>query len=322
MEINLRELSHYTSYFVSTRFLGRRRPLVGGINITSECDLKCRHCPYSSPDYPAESLTREQIEKIVEGFLSDDIHILFLQGGEPSLWRDGGYTFDDLVHDMKERFFRVACVTNATRPITAPADLVWVSVDGPPRVHDEVRGTGSYAKMERNVRGSENPNLYANITLSRINVDSLEEAVENIVDNMPQFRGISFNFQIPYPGVEGMSLDYAERSHAAARILGLKDRGYPILNSAAGLETMLRPGWNKTHWLIRLGHPDGTVVDGCGVREIDPSVCEYCGYGVMAEAQAIYRGRLSSIREALRLFRLVGTRPARRKELHGGRASA
>jgi hypothetical protein len=68
---------------------------------------------------------------------------------------------------------------------------------------------------------------------------------------------------------------------------------------------MLKPGWNKTHWLIHLAHPNGMVVEGCGARLVDPRICEHCGYGVMAEVQAIYNGSLSAILDAFRLFRIV-----------------
>jgi hypothetical protein len=46
-------------------------------------------------------------------------------------------------------------------------------------------------------------------------------------------------------------------------------------------------------------------VDGCGVRLIAPEVCEKCGYGVMAEVQAIYQGNPSSILAGFKLFRVI-----------------
>jgi len=306
MKVSPAEAAYYVHYFLQTRILGRRRPLVGGINITSHCNLACRHCPYASDAYPRLHLGRDQIEAIAGRFREDGVRILFLQGGEPTLWHDGDYTFDQLVADMRRRFYRVACVTNAVQPITVPADLVWISVDGSPEVHDSVRGAGSYEAMAANVAASRNPGMYANVTLSRLNAADLEANVVAIAQRMPRIRGISFNFQIPYPGVKEHSLDYEDRARCVDRIVALKRRGFPILNSEPALRLMLRPGWNRTHWLIQLGHPDGTVVEGCGVNQIDPEVCRYCGYGVMAEVQAVYQGRPKAIAAALRLFRIVG----------------
>ena len=306
MKVNVGELFHYGLYFARARLLGARRPLVGGINITSYCNLTCAHCVYAAPDFPREHLSRAQIEAMMATYRQQGVRVLFLQGGEPTLWHDGDYRFNDLVRDARRRFYRVACVTNAVLPIDNPCDLVWVSVDGSPAVHDRVRGQGSYAAMARNVAESQNPNLYANITLSRLNVDDLEACVEHIRREMPRLRAISINFEIPYPGVEAHTLDYDQRAQAVERIIALRRQGYPILNSPAALRLMLKPGWNTTHWLISLAHPNGMVVEGCGARHVDPKICQHCGYGVMAEVQAVWRGQPGAILGAFRLFQIVG----------------
>lgn len=305
MQINLGELGHYGAYFARARLFGRRQPLVGGINITSYCNLRCAHCVYVNESFPREHLTRSQLESMMATFRRQGIRVLFLQGGEPTLWHDGDYGFNDLARDAKRQFSRVACVTNAILPIDNPCDLVWISVDGSPAVHDRVRGEGSYAKMAQNVAESKNPNMYANVTLSRLNVADLESCIEHIVREMPRLKAISVNFQIPYPGVEAHTLPYEERAKAAERLIELRRRGYPILNSPSALRLMLKPGWNTTHWLISLAHPNGMVVEGCGARLVDPKICDNCGYGVMAEVQAIWRGDPRAILDALRLFRIM-----------------
>jgi organic radical activating enzyme len=307
MPISLPELAHYAGYFFETRFLGRRKPLVGGINITSYCNLTCRHCPYAGPEFPREHLPLGQVREIWEQYRRAGVRILFLQGGEPAMWRDNetGYDFDRLVDEARTRFLRVACVTNAILPITNRCDLVWISVDGSPEVHSQVRGAGSYQTMVENVAGSSNPNLHANITLSKINLADIEANVAGIRAHLPRIRAISFNFQIPYPGVEEHALDFGERTEAVERIVALKKKGHRILNSEAALRLMLKPGWNKTHWLVKLGHPNGALVDGCGIRVLEPKVCERCGYGVMAEVQSIYRGSPSSIIAGFKLFRII-----------------
>ncbi len=307
MPVSLPELAHYAGYFFETRFLGKRKPLVGGINITSYCNLTCKHCPYAGPEFPREHLPLAAIREMWERFLDNGIRILFLQGGEPAMWRDSeaGYDFDMLVDEARERFFKVACVTNAILPITNLCDLVWISVDGSPEIHEKVRGLGSYQTMVKNVAESTNPNLHANITLSKINADDIEANVASIVKCMPRIRAISFNFQIPYPGVEEHALSFEERAEAVDRIVALRKEGYRILNSEAALRLMLKPGWNRTHWLVKLGHPNGALVDGCGIRILEPKVCERCGYGVMAEVQSIYRGSPSSIIAGFKLFRII-----------------
>jgi MoaA/NifB/PqqE/SkfB family radical SAM enzyme len=307
MNLRLGTIVYYAGYFFETRILGRHKPIVGGINITSYCNLACKHCPYVGSDVPREHLTLQQLDDMMAGFRKQGIRVLFLQGGEPTLWRAGDMDFNALVRHAKTDFGfdSVACVTNAINPIDVPCDLVWVSVDGSPAVHDRVRGAGAYERMAANVAASTHPNMYANVTLSKLNVDDIESCVENIIARMPKFKAISFNFQIPYPGVEEHSLPYERRAEAAQRIVALRKKGYPILNSPAALQLMLKLGWNRTHWMIQLAHPNGAVVEGCGARYVDPKICQNCGYGVMAEVQAIYNGNPGAILDAFKLFRIV-----------------
>jgi len=309
MSIRLGSLFHYAGYFIETRILGRRKPLVGGINITSFCNLACAHCPYVGPDVPREHLTLAQLDEMMSRFRKHGVRVLFLQGGEPTLWHDGAMDFNALVRHARADFGfeSVACVTNAINPLDMPCDLIWVSVDGSPAVHARVRGAGSYERMVANVNASNSPNLYANVTLSKLNVDDLEACVDHIQKQMPQFQAISFNFQIPYPGVEEHSLPYEKRAEAVERIIALRKKGYPILNSPAALHLMLKPGWNRTHWMIQLAHPNGAVVDGCGAFYVDPKICQNCGYGVMAEVQAIYNFNPGAIIDAFKLFRIVAS---------------
>lgn len=307
MSIRVGSILHYAGYFFETRILGRRKPLVGGINITSFCNLACAHCPYVGPDVPREHLTLAQLDAMMAGFRAQGIRILFLQGGEPTLWGDGDMDFNGLVRHARTDFGfeSVACVTNAINPLDIPCDLIWVSVDGSPAIHDRVRGAGAYERMVINVNAARGANLYANVTLSKLNVDDLEACVENIIRHMPTFKAISFNFQIPYPGVEEHSLPYERRAEAAERIIALRNKGYPILNSPAALRLMLKPAWNRTHWMIHLAHPNGAVVEGCGAAYVDPKICQNCGYGVMAEVQAIYNLNPGAILDAFKLFRIV-----------------
>ena len=56
---------------------------------------------------------------------------------------------------------------------------------------------------------------------------------------------------------------------------------------------------------IYISGVNGLVVEGCGARHVDPRICRDCGYGVMAEVQAVWRGDLGAIMDAFRLFRVV-----------------
>ncbi|HNR52741.1 MAG TPA: radical SAM protein, partial [Deltaproteobacteria bacterium] len=56
--------------------------------------------------------------------------IVIFEGGEPLLWKDGEYSFRDLVHLARRSFLCVGATTNGTLPLDAPTDVLWVSIDG------------------------------------------------------------------------------------------------------------------------------------------------------------------------------------------------
>jgi MoaA/NifB/PqqE/SkfB family radical SAM enzyme len=136
---------------VSSRVLGRHRPLMVNIEPTHRCNLDCTYCDKvdaSSPQMETEAALRMIDELADIGTLS-----VCFDGGEP------------LVHPGIERFvtrakshgFRVSMSTNGLLikrklRVLDSVDVVKISIDGPSDVHDRGRGRGSFEGAMEGVR--------------------------------------------------------------------------------------------------------------------------------------------------------------------------
>jgi MoaA/NifB/PqqE/SkfB family radical SAM enzyme len=294
----MKEALYYLGYAAECGVLGRRKPLVAGVPLTDACNLRCRHCVVANQGRGHYSL--EKIRDWVQLFYHRGARILYLQGGEAFAWREGSRTLDDVVRLARGiGYFKVAAVTNGTFPIETEADLVWVSIDGTPRVHDQIRGDGVFAKVLRNLDASRHPQLYANLTVNRVNHADVD-AVAEWVSAHPRLRGLSINFHTPYPGVEDLALSLEERAEVIEKILRLKKRGYPIVNSSAGLTLLKHGRYRRPIWMIQMVER-GEVFECCWGRDT-AGVCSKCGYGVIAELSGLLAFRPASLVHALALF--------------------
>ena len=101
-------------------WLGRKRPLLGGVKLTHDCNLSCAHCPFWRRE--SASLTFRQAVDALETLHRMGAQLVICKGGEPFVWRDGDHVLADVVHEAKERFACVGVATNGIRPIETSRD--------------------------------------------------------------------------------------------------------------------------------------------------------------------------------------------------------
>ncbi len=292
------ELAYFAYYGFETLVLGRKKPIVAGIALTDVCNLQCKHCVVANVGRGHYPFAR--IEGFLQHFYRAGARIVYLQGGEIMTWRDGSKDVGDVIRRAKEiGFFKVAAVTNGTMGITSSADLIWVSLDGSEPVHDAIRGQGSFAKLMKSLEETRHPHVSANMTINRLNVDEVEK-VAFLAKSIPTLRGVSFNFHVPYPGVEHIFLPLDERAKVVDRILDLKRAGYPVLNSRAGLVALKENKWRRPLSVIHLVENDH-IYECCWGRE-QPGVCDNCGYGVIAELSQVFGGNIAAMAHSFALF--------------------
>ena len=282
-------------FFVERKFLGHRIPLMASFKITYRCNLACRACPFHlRTGVENGHMSWDEAIRALESLHRLGTRVVVFEGGEPLLWRDGPYRFHDLVSYARRRFLRVAVTTNGTLPLDVPAHSIWVSLDGMKEVQDALRGD-SFDRVYNNIKTTRHPRVFIHCTLNRKNWQDVEPLAKWVRD-MPNVKGMTVQFFYPYnQGEDNLALSPNERHAAIEKLLDLKKRGYPILNSAGRLRAMKDNHWRCHDDMLINVDPDGTITKGCYVKNRGRINCDACGFTPVAEAS----GALDLIPESL-----------------------
>jgi MoaA/NifB/PqqE/SkfB family radical SAM enzyme len=274
----------------------RRVPLICGLVLTNQCNLGCRQCRIATRG--DKHLSFQETRDAIASFYEEGGRCLYLQGGEPFLWRDKRHGIEDIVeyaHGIG--FFTVIIYTNGTLPLDTTADTVFVSLDGLQETHDRLRGT-SFARIMDNIHKSTHRSLFINFTINAYNKNELE-GFSSYVDGLDRIRGTFFYFHTPYYGRDELYIEPAERVAILRRLLEYK-RKYRILNSRAGLRSALRNDWKRPLAICSV-YEKGAVYKCCRYPD-DPELCRDCGYLSYAEIDQTLRLKPSAILNALKYF--------------------
>lgn len=288
---NLHILRHY--------LLNRRdrTPFLASYKLTYRCNLRCQQCPFHTLDAPEP--TFPQVLAALDRLHEMGVRILILEGGEPALWRDGGYVIGDVVAAAKRRFFCVGMTTNGTQGLDFPTDVLWVSIDGFEETHNHLRGAPVFAGIMANIAASRHPRLYAHITINRENTPEIPELLHFLSQRV---RGITVQFYYPYGGADALYLGQPGRGALIEELLALQAQGLPLLNSPAALRALSRSDWRCDDWLIANADPDGSVRQGCYLRGRGDIDCARCGFTPHTEISLAYQGRLEAMAAGVRIF--------------------
>lgn len=293
----LKRYGYYLSYYLRS-LVGPKRPILGGMKLTHECNLRCAHCPFWKMSGP--SLSFEQAVSSMRTLRDWGVRIIIIEGGEPFLWRDGGYALENVVEEAKGLFFCVGVTTNGTFPIENGADIVWVSIDGLKETHDRLRGP-SFDRIMANVRVSPHPRVFAHVTINSLNWQEIPQLIEFLTEKV---RGITIQFHYPYEGLdEGLFLPFDKRSEILGRLIEMKGEGFPLADSYACLEALKDNKWRCRPWMIASVDPDGRLTHGCYVKGRGEVACERCGFSAHTEISLAYSGVFESILLGDRIFR-------------------
>lgn len=301
-----RILSQYTylaQWFLRARFLGRRAPLQTVLFITDKCNLRCKHCSvYGSAGY--KQRTFDEIIADMQYSYELGSRFIDLEGGEPTLWRENNHTINDIIAAaLQIGFFSVTVTTNAQQDFSwIHPQSIWVSMDGIGQYHDLVRGEGTFAKLEENIRNSGHNHICVNMVVNNLNYESLDAAMD-YAKNSSYIEQISINFHTPYPGTEHLMLSAEKKLQIIDKVIEYKKRGYPIMNSVSGLKLMRR----NTLGEIELGkecfvtnfiYTEGTrgLCLGYGTDQ-----CRVCGFCMAGEMASVWNFRLDTILAGFKL---------------------
>jgi len=161
-------------------------------HLTERCNLKCSHCYQSG--FAGEELSRAEIVSVIDEIVEmlqawqkayglDFLPSFNVTGGEPFLRRD----LFDILGEMHAKDFATYLLTNGTLVDEERAAVlaemgvkgVQVSIEGPPEIHDSIRGAGSFEASRRGVSHllAAGLKVTLNATLSKINADRFDEMI-------------------------------------------------------------------------------------------------------------------------------------------------
>lgn len=215
------------------------------VNITNRCNLNCQHCfvfREGNPNKPTEKnemATDTMIKEIKKYKKKYGISRILWMGGEPLLRKD-------VLKRGVKLFPQNVITTNGTLPlINLGPSIKWViSIDGPERISNEIRGKGSFKRVIHNINNLPEDftgDLQCSCVVTKMNEDCFEELI-NILDKETPIRGINLTFYVPK---KNDTSKYAwktlkERDSAVKKIFELKKK-YPkfILNNYEVLKLLL-----------------------------------------------------------------------------------
>jgi MoaA/NifB/PqqE/SkfB family radical SAM enzyme len=276
------------------------------VDLTDRCNLRCRHCFYYRNERESRELPGEQLLQGLET-LRDRHNIRSMEccGGEPLVRREvceaGAALFE---HNM--------LYTNGTRGIPKIGNVtVCISLDGPPELHNYIRGDGCFEHVARDLAKASDQMVLILCTLNAVNAPHLEEflrSVERLEHDglwLPVFFLI-FTTLRQYREVEGYEHSAEQRDRLAFtweerdRLLediGRMRRKFPdrILNSELLLELMHSS--NARYCIERCNRSEVTLTLDLQLERKHPCVlgpdvdCERCGCPFPYEREARKRGQ-------------------------------
>ena len=157
--------------------------------ITKNCNLRCYFCGQWGKkgffsDLNGESVSYERWIEIINELYNYGISVgrlpdVILWGGEPLV----SPYFTNLAYELKNKGFKVGMVTNGVfinEKITVINDCIskcYVSIDGPKKVHDAIRGDGVYEKVLSNLK----------LLSSSVEVEVMSVTTKNLLSNFNEF---------------------------------------------------------------------------------------------------------------------------------------
>ncbi len=295
--MSTRQLFYYGGWLFRS-WLGNKRPLVNTMIINYDCNLRCKHCAIvANLDKlpPPHKISYDAAVEEMRAHYGKGCRILFFEGGEPTMWKDGQRDLRDLIKAGREiGYFAIGYTTNGTNVIYEHSDVISVSLDGPRETHDLIRCPGTYDKLMANLEKCNHPNVFANMVVMKHNLDKVEETVRIVAAN-ERIRGIMLNFITPPPKEIALTLD--EKKSVVDLAKRLKKEGLPILNTTKALDEMLIEDYTDRcpYWVSDFVLPDRSLYHGCPAEKTE--ACKECGFDAVREYRLITKGSISTIRQ-------------------------
>ncbi|WP_337228388.1 radical SAM/SPASM domain-containing protein [Proteus faecis] len=155
------------------------------INITSDCNLHCKHCYLSAGKKNRQYLDFIKIKKFISKIDRDKVSDeIVISGGEPLLYKE----IFPILKFLRKKNFNIILFTNGTlinesniKDIAKYVDSIQVSMEGITKEYFEIiRGKNSYSKVMHAIELIKKENIKLVIALTIL--DSTIDDIENNID--------------------------------------------------------------------------------------------------------------------------------------------
>ena len=225
------------------KLLGRRirrqkSPYQVTFSLTNRCNFRCAYCHI--PLQERAEMTTAEWRSAIDEFADAGMGRASFMGGEPLLRHD----LPELVAHVKSRGVHASMNTNGWLvphhiDVVSTLDLVCITLDGPPSVHDAQRHPGSYARVMEALemlrsRGTKT------VTMTVLTETSID-TVDHVLEVARRFDTQAF-FQLEHAADMDVGLPIAPRiareqvATLTERLAARKREGWPVGNSFAILD--------------------------------------------------------------------------------------
>ncbi len=224
-------------------------------------------CPFWKR--PSQDLDLEQEKAILKQVYNSGAVGIGFEGGEPLLRKD----LVEILAFSHSLPLHTSLITNGTLLESRIDEIapyingvVYVSLDGLEKTHDAIRGVGgSFRKAVRGISAAkEKVAVTINTTIIAENIDEIEDLV---VLAKELGTKISVAVAHEYCNVNASSAAIGKTSKIAYRLIEMKLKGYPIVNSIGYLKVMAKEkNWKCKPWSMVNIDPNGNLVLPCYVH--------------------------------------------------------
>ncbi len=257
-----------------SNFLGLKVPLFCGHKLTYNCNLRCNMCPFWKRSSTDTSLAKEKV--ILKQIYDSGVFGIAFEGGEPLLRND----LVNILGFSRSLPLHTSLITNGTLLESRIDEIapyingaLYVSLDGLGKTHDTIRGVGGC--FNKAIRGIIASNEKVSVTINTtILADNLHE-IEDMVKLAKELDvGIFVAGAYNYCNADASAPTPNEIMQIAHKLIEMKNKGYPLMNSINYLKVMAKEkNWKCKPWVSINVDPKGSLVLPCYVgNEYAPSV--------------------------------------------------
>lgn len=249
--------------FLKNCVLKRKVPFSVNFKITNRCNRNCQYCNY--PSNEVQEMTTTQIISMINQFKKMGMRKLSINGGEPLLREDLG----EIVTYVSSNNIMTVITSNGDLvkgkiEALKRLDYLILSLDGPPNIHNRLRGEGSYENVIEAIEIAKKAGLKVNVlvVLSKQNIDSLDFifALSEKMKFSLSFQPVFF-YSFSQRKEEDFRPEKSKLKKCIKNIIKKKKEGYLVFNSESYLYDLL-------NWPIYSGRKCWAGYSFCSV---DPS---------------------------------------------------